>query len=417
MLKINFTFLPVSRSRFFRNAIAVKKKIAATGNRLIDVLTFCRHTLFSNASAMLKASAGVALCVLLNNSASAQCNTFQNADAANPLRSVFPPGKKVAGFAFADIDGDGDQDVYVDFLGNRNADRDSLHLYRNIGTKTHPVYQEDKNTGFGNSLAGGQNGEMQFVDIDGDGDLDYFASDSTYYYYGSVAIFYYENVGTPQVPQFVPAIADFLPKNLNTRYIQPFTFADVDGDGDYDLYLASSGPYDLYTYNQRVYFNIGTAQNPVFGNSVDYNRDGDLYRTYYDWNKDGLLDFFDVIDYWRDASYAYYQNVGPKSNPQYMPDNANGPKFKNGLPYRMIDLNNDGEPEVFDFNAHYSTLAPVAVIQDTIVKKDGISITVLESANRSGSATTIAGNMMAKPLPVPPIITSYPGRQVSTHYL
>ena len=125
----------------------------------------------------------------------------------------------------------------------------------------------------------------------------------------------------------------------------------------------------------------------MFSNYSIYDQnDGALNRTYYDWNKDGLLDYFDIYNYTN--YHVYYQNTGIKNDvPHYIQDNANGPTFTNGVPYRMIDLNNDGEPEVFTADAHYSTLAPVAVIQDTIVRKDGNSITVLESTNRSGSYT------------------------------
>lgn len=51
----------------------------------------------------------------------------------------------------------------------------------------------------------------------------------------------------------------------------------------------------------------------------------------------------------------------------------------------MIDLNNDGAPEAFDFSAHFSTLAPVAAIQDTIVNNGNKSLTILTSKNRNAN--------------------------------
>ena len=114
-------------------------------------------------------------------------------------------------------------------------------------------------------------------------------------------------------------------------------------------------------------------------NYVPNTIDGNLNRTYYDWNKDGLLDFFGV-NY---SSYnKYIENIGPQHKPQYVDATAEGPVVKNGSPYRIIDLNNDGAPEVFDFSAHYSTLSPVAVIEDTVINKGGKSYTILSSKNR-----------------------------------
>ena len=43
---------------------------------------------------------GVAASIVVNFTASAQCNTFRNADAANPLRSVLDTTKKNCWFCF-----------------------------------------------------------------------------------------------------------------------------------------------------------------------------------------------------------------------------------------------------------------------------------------------------------------------------
>ena len=55
-------------------------------------------------------------------------------------------------------------------------------------------------------------------------------------------------------------------------------------------------------------------------------------------------------------------NIGPKENPKYKLNPANGPQFNNGIPYRFADLNGDGFAEVFNFHGGYSTTAPIAVI-------------------------------------------------------
>lgn len=338
-----------------------------------------------NSRRLRKAAMGVAASVCVSMAASAQCDTFRNADAANPLLSVFPKDKTIAGFAFADIDGDGDQDVYVDFLGKPKDHFDVLYLYKNVGTKTHPVFEEDTHTGFGRQRAGGQNGQMQFVDIDGDGDLDYYTSDSTgNYYNGTAGIVFFKNTGTPQQPRFINGPDDFLPPLTGSHFTQPFTFADVDGDGDYDFYAAYIDRYYYESFYQRVYVNTGTKQKPEFSEDkyVLSGDDGFLYRNYYDWNRDGLLDYFTIYNL--GDFYGYYKNTGNNKIPAYVRADSESPVFQNGVPYRFADLNGDGFAEVFDFSAHYSTLAPVAVIRDSVLANGNKA---LYSVNHSAGYT------------------------------
>ena len=105
--------------------------------------------------------------------------------------------------------------------------------------KEHPVFKQDSATGFGTLKAGFPDDQMQFADVDGDGDLDFFISNSIpYFYYENSYIVYYKNVGTAKEPHFIPAIPNFLPNVAGTRDVSPFAFADVDGDGDLDFYTA-----------------------------------------------------------------------------------------------------------------------------------------------------------------------------------
>lgn len=283
MLKTNTTFCAILRNRFFNQFISVKKisytSIAANANKAIRKY---KNALRKASLPLAKTCAAIGFSFFINVNTNAQCNTFQNADDANPLLSVIPKGKTIAGFAFADIDGDGDQDVYVSYYDETN----SLHLFRNIGKKDHPVFKEDTNTGFGKLKVGCHNLFMQFVDIDGDGDLDYYASEDAQYYFDFASIDYYENIGTATIPRFRIGGDDPTPYVSSHGY-QPFAFADVDGDGDYDLFVSDASGYGyLITYNQRVYYNSGTKKKGIF-DMDDYflnQIDGSIARTYYDWN-------------------------------------------------------------------------------------------------------------------------------------
>ena len=100
------------------------------------------------------------------------------ADAANnPLAGVAVGNYAIP--AFADIDNDGDLDVFV---GEKYG---AIKLYRNTGTATAPVFAADPT---GNPLAGfslGRGSAPFFADIDNDGDLDAFVGEK----YGTVKFF------------------------------------------------------------------------------------------------------------------------------------------------------------------------------------------------------------------------------------
>ena len=92
---------------------------------------------------------------------------------------------------FADIDGDGDQDLVVgEFFG-------TLNYFENTGTASEPVYTA--RTGTANPWNGidvGNNSAPTFADIDGDGDQDLVVGERD----GNLN--YYENTGTALDPTY-----------------------------------------------------------------------------------------------------------------------------------------------------------------------------------------------------------------------
>jgi len=121
------------------------------------------------------------------------------------------------------------------------------------------------------------------VDIDGDGDYDCFIGA----YPTFPAVEYFENTGDNTHPHFEQKTGADNPLNfLHGFYALYFNLVDIDGDGDYDLYMN-----DIY-YN-KLFENVGTRNNPEF---VLIRSNGSFLNRFYgneiffDWNHDGLFD-------------------------------------------------------------------------------------------------------------------------------
>ncbi|MGK7927961.1 MAG: trypsin-like serine protease [Spirulina sp.] len=200
-----------------------------------------------------------------------------------------------------DINGDGKLDVFVG-KGNGNLD-----FLENIGTPTKPVFAPPQTNPF--NLAGvGQDSAPTFVDIDGDGDFDAFVGNSV----GNVLFF--ENQGTATTPDFrAPQTNPFNWQNAGT-YAAP-VFADLDGDGDFDV-LVGTALGEIYYLK-----NLGTPQAPNFDQPLlnpfglqgfggfsapsvaDIDADGDL----------------DLLVGRNQPGPVYFNNIGNATNPDFIP--------------------------------------------------------------------------------------------------
>ena len=100
----------------------------------------------------------------------------------------------------------------------------------------------------------------QFIDIDGDGDLDLFVQER------SNDVMYFENTGTATAPRYEWRSDKYRDIDVGEWY----RFIDMDGDGDYDL--ISERPYSYI----RLYHNTGSRTAPRFEIAGDtlYDVDG-----------------------------------------------------------------------------------------------------------------------------------------------
>ncbi|PXX12815.1 Ca2+-binding RTX toxin-like protein [Nitrosomonas ureae] len=148
---------------------------------------------------------------------------------------------------FADIDNDGDFDV---FLSNSSG----TQFFQNIGTAVNPAFAPAVTTPFG--LSAGRSG-LSFVDIDYDGDLDVFS--------GSTSFFL--NMGTATNPMFSHFYGNrglyglLIEDNHDYYSNNTPVFVDIDGDGDFDAFVGRySGVQYFVNNNAPNTFNLSTAE-------------------------------------------------------------------------------------------------------------------------------------------------------------
>ena len=176
-----------------------------------------------------------------------------------------------------DLDGDGDLDLFA-------IEKNGLPYYfENEGTATSPSFGTATNTPFGISGIVGYDGRASFADLDGDGDLDLLVGE----YYGNFN--YYENTGTSIAPAFASAVVN--PFGLADVGVESApAFADLDGDGDFDVLVGDN------TGNISYFENTGDANNPAFASETDPFGTGTSepysYPTVADIDNDGDLDLF-----------------------------------------------------------------------------------------------------------------------------
>jgi hypothetical protein len=198
--------------------------------------------------------------------------------------------------SFGDVDGDGDLDAFIGFQSG------SIKFYRNTGSATAPHFQLQTAAGLSVQDVG-LYATPTLVDLDGDGDLDLVSGEL------NNVVSYFQNTGSASAPAFSSSrsASPFGLNNSGLLYGNP-TFADLDGDGDLDALMGFSDGALHYLQN------VGTATAPSFvalpGNSPFGLSTGTTFSApaFADIDGDGDQDLFVGR---LDGKFSFFENTTP----------------------------------------------------------------------------------------------------------
>jgi hypothetical protein len=257
---------------------------------------------------------------------------IERTGAANPL-AVVEVGADSSP-AFADLNGDGALDLIT---GTRSGE---IRVYLNVGTARQPRFLRPSEDTFG-LVPTDTSGTIAFADLRGTHLPDAVNAGTN----GSLTCF--QNRGTrehaefvllaPEDDPFAPAVTP--PQSFDWRPI----FADIDGDGDPDLFIATRDGSTLFFQNH------GTARQPRFQvvtrvNPFGLQGAGELLSLAFgDLDRDGDLDALAAN---AAGELRYFENRGTPQRPKFLLIPAGALGLTAASPdatVALVDLDADGD--------------------------------------------------------------------------
>jgi len=283
---------------------------------------------------------------------------------------VAGPDRYGFGCAAADIDGDGDRDLYVTYYGPNV-------LYRNNGDGTFTDVTEKAGVGcplWSTSAA--------FADADGDGDLDLYVANYVAFdeknnlYCGenrpgwrtichprnfdSQPDVFYRNRGDGTFEDATRAagFADTTGKGLGV------VWGDYDGDGDQDIYVANDDTPNFLWRNRGngVFDEVGALAGVAL--SEDGIPQAGMGTDMADYDGDGRLDLF-VTNLAGETNELYHNDGNGLFSDHTFVSGLGGPSLLDlGFGTFFFDPDNDGDLDLFVANGHI--IDNIGLYSDTI---------------------------------------------------
>jgi len=155
------------------------------------------------------------------------------------------------------------------FVGEQGLDNiGNINFYRNTGTATNPNFTFETEN-FASIIVGGGFSSPTFADIDNDGDFDLFVGEN------DGGLHFYRNVTPPPFTDISASLAGVDSSSV--------AWGDYDDDGDLDILLTgwtgSNQISKVYRNNNESFDDISASLLGVFYSAIDwgdYDRDGDL---------------------------------------------------------------------------------------------------------------------------------------------